>query len=128
LTGKKFPVDVGQDRRWYGTDAKATDKAAALSSESAIDSIMLTSSAALENQTVATATIRASVEVSGDGNSFSGQYTLGVTGVPGAESEYGPETVTGTRLVVEQMGTPVGPTSALDALIERATAEATPTP
>jgi hypothetical protein len=56
--------------------------------------------------------IRATLEVAPDGQSFSGDYTVEVTaefeGAPPA-GEYGPDSVTGTRVVVEPMGTPVGP-------------------
>jgi hypothetical protein len=56
--------------------------------------------------------IRATLEVAPDGQSFSGDYTVEVTadfeGAPPA-GEYGPDQVTGTRVVVEPMGTPVGP-------------------
>lgn len=75
----------------------------------------------------ATATIRATIEVSEDGNSFDGQYTVEITGMPVApEGEYGPEAVTGTRIQVEPMGTPVGPASDLFGEFE-GTPEATPT-
>ena len=54
-------------------------------------------------------TIRATLEVAADGQSFSGDYTVEVTGVEGMPTgEYGPDSVTGTRVVVEPMGTPVG--------------------
>jgi hypothetical protein len=56
--------------------------------------------------------IRATLEVAPDGQSFTGDYTAEVTadfeGAPPA-GEYGPDQVTGTRVVVEPMGTPVGP-------------------
>jgi hypothetical protein len=56
--------------------------------------------------------IRATLEVAPDGQSFTGDYTVEVTadfeGAPPA-GEYGPDSVTGTRVVVEPMGTPVGP-------------------
>jgi hypothetical protein len=55
--------------------------------------------------------IRATLEVAPDGQSFTGDYTVEVTadfeGAPPA-GEYGPDSVTGTRVVVEPMGTPVG--------------------
>jgi hypothetical protein len=73
-----------------------------------------------------TFTIRASLEVAEDGNTFTGQYTFELSGMPGAEGEYGPETVTGTRLPVEAMGTPVAPVSELFGLFEEGTPEATP--
>ena len=54
-------------------------------------------------------TIRATFEVAPDGQSLTADYTLegsGMEGVP--PGEYGPGQVTGTRVVVEPMGTPVG--------------------
>jgi hypothetical protein len=56
-----------------------------------------------------TFTIRATIEVAPDGQSFTADYTLEVSGVEGVPpGEYGPGQVTGTRIVVEPMGTPVG--------------------
>ena len=53
-------------------------------------------------------TIRATVEVAADGQTFTGDYTIeaGFEGAP--PGEFGPGSVTGTRIVVEPMGTPVG--------------------
>jgi hypothetical protein len=55
--------------------------------------------------------IRGTLELSPDGQSFTGEYTVEVTadfeGAP-PPGEYGPDSVTGTRVVVEPMGTPVG--------------------
>jgi hypothetical protein len=78
-----------------------------------------------EGETV-TFTIRSSLEVAEDSNSFTGQYTLELSGIPGVEGEYGPETVTGTRLAVEPMGSPVAPVSELFGLFAEGTPEATP--
>jgi hypothetical protein len=56
-----------------------------------------------------TVTIRATGEVAADGQAFTADYTIEVSGVVGLPmGEYGPGTVTGTRVVVEPMGTPVG--------------------
>jgi hypothetical protein len=56
-----------------------------------------------------TVTIRATGEVAADGQTFTADYTIEVNGVVGfLLGEYGPGTVTGTRVVVEPMGTPVG--------------------
>jgi hypothetical protein len=88
--------------------------------------ILFTSPFSPEMGEVGAFTVRASLEVSEDGNSFSGQYTIAVTGIPEAEGEYGPETVTATRITVEAMGTPVGPTSELFGAFEEGTPEATP--
>jgi hypothetical protein len=59
-------------------------------------------------------TIRASVEVSDDGQTFSGTYTLEFpaglsesSGLPAGE--LGPGDVTGQKVALEPMGTPVGP-------------------
>jgi hypothetical protein len=60
------------------------------------------------------ATIRGSVEVSEDGQTFSGTYTFEppavfavAMGIP--EGELGPSEVTGQRIAVEPMGEPVAP-------------------
>jgi hypothetical protein len=54
-------------------------------------------------------TLRATVEIAPDGQSLTADYTVEVTGVEGVPAgEYGPGTATGTRVVVEPMGTPVG--------------------
>jgi hypothetical protein len=56
-----------------------------------------------------TFTIRATIEVAPDGQSLTADYTVEVSGVEGVPTgEFGPGQVTGTRVVVEPMGTPVG--------------------
>ena len=54
--------------------------------------------------------IRAIVEVAADGQSFTAPYTLEPFDPANGDSmgEYGPDTATATRLVVEGPGTPVG--------------------
>ncbi len=58
-------------------------------------------------------TIRASVEVADDGQTFSGSYTLefpaGLEDMFPPAGEYGPAEVVGERISVELMGEPVGP-------------------
>jgi hypothetical protein len=72
----------------------------------------------------ATVTVRGTVDVAADGQSFTAPYTLEVTDPEGARSgEFGPSTATGTRITVEPMGTPVAPISALFAPLA-----GTPTP
>jgi hypothetical protein len=51
-------------------------------------------------------TVRASITV--DGDSLSADYTVELHGESVPPGEYGPGEVTGTRVVVEPMGTPVG--------------------
>ena len=58
-------------------------------------------------------TIRAAGEVSEDGQSFTAEFTIELTGEGAPAGEYGPGSVTGTRINVEPMGTPVGPVEAL---------------
>jgi len=76
-------------------------------------------------------TVRASIEVSTDGTSFTAQYTLEFTDPDGASSgEAGPGTVTATRLGVEAPGTPVMTLDELFSAFEgtpEASPEATPT-
>jgi hypothetical protein len=66
-----------------------------------------------EQGSLAMTTIRAGGEVSEDGQSFTAIFTIERTGDGAPAGEYGPGSVTGTRLNVEPMGTPVGPLEAL---------------
>jgi hypothetical protein len=69
-----------------------------------------------------TFTIRATVEVAPDGQSLTADYTIEVSDVEGAPpGEYGPGSVTGTRVVVEPMGTPVGSLEELFGAFEEGT-------
>jgi hypothetical protein len=57
-----------------------------------------------------TTTIRASIEVSADGTSLTAEYTVQFISSDGEDTgELGPGSITGTRVVVEPMGTPTGP-------------------
>jgi hypothetical protein len=77
-------------------------------------------------QLLGTAVIRVSLEVSADGNSLTGQYTIEFTDSAGTNSgEAGPAPVTGTRLLVEAPGTPVMSMEELFGSFE-GTPEATP--
>jgi hypothetical protein len=77
-------------------------------------------------QLTGTAVIRVSLEVSADGNSVTGQYTIEFRDSSGTSSgEAGPAPVTGTRLTVEAMGTPVMSMDELFSSFE-GTPEATP--
>jgi hypothetical protein len=70
-------------------------------------------------------TVRAEIEVAADGQSLTATYTLELTGPDGTGTgQYGPGNVTGTKVVVEPMGTPLGPFEAL--FEEEGTPEATP--
>jgi hypothetical protein len=53
-------------------------------------------------------TIRAAVEVSEDGQSFTGEFTIEFTAEGFPAGEYGPGHVSATRINVEPMGTPAG--------------------
>jgi hypothetical protein len=62
-------------------------------------------------------TVRASIEVASDGQSFTATYTLELTLPDGTSTgEYGPGTATGTRIAVEPMGEPEGSIGDLFAL------------
>jgi hypothetical protein len=61
----------------------------------------------------AMSTIRASGEVSEDGQSWTAEYTLELTGEGAPPGEYGPGSATATRINVEPMGTPAAPVEAL---------------
>lgn len=68
--------------------------------------------------------IRASFEVTSDGESFTAQYTGEFVDPDGTGSgEYGPGTATGTRISVEPMGAPVGTFDELFADFEESTPE-----
>jgi hypothetical protein len=58
-------------------------------------------------------TIRATGEVSEDGQSFTAEFTLELIGEGAPPGEFGPGSVTGTRINVEPMGTPAAPVEAL---------------
>jgi len=68
-------------------------------------------------------TIRATVEVSADGQTFTGQFTIELTGEGMPTGQYGPGHVTATRINVEPMGTPVG---SLDDLFSQVGGPGTP--
>jgi hypothetical protein len=71
--------------------------------------------------------VRASVEVSADGNSFTGQYTIESLNPDGTTSgQAGPGTVTATRVMAEAPGTPVMTTEELFGSFGEGTPEATP--
>jgi hypothetical protein len=53
-------------------------------------------------------TVRASIEVAPDGQTLTADFTIQFTGEGAPEGEFGPGTVTGTRVSVEPMGTPAG--------------------
>jgi hypothetical protein len=74
-------------------------------------------------------TVRASVEVAADGQSFTAPFTFElVDGESGeATGQYGPGMATGTRLVAEAPGTPIAPVSDLFAQFG-GTPEASPAP
>jgi hypothetical protein len=61
----------------------------------------------LEEGVEGTVLSRLSLEVSEDGNSFTGQYTIELLGF-GLPGDFGPITASGSRVEVEAMGTPVG--------------------
>ena len=85
-----------------------------------------------EGTNVGSITIRASIEVSDDGNSFTAEYTIEFIQPDGTTSgEAGPGIATGERLVAEPPGTPVITFEELFAAFdgqEGTTAEATPVP
>ena len=66
-----------------------------------------------EDGSIAILTIRASGEVSEDGQSWTADYTAELTGEGPSPGEYGVGSATGTRINVEPMGTPVAPVEAL---------------
>ena len=66
-----------------------------------------------------TITVRASLTV--DGDNVSADYTLEFVGEGAPSGEYGPGQVTGTRVVVEPMGTPVGSLEELFSSFEEGT-------
>jgi hypothetical protein len=68
------------------------------------------------------ATNRGAGEVAADGQSFTVAYTIEFAPVGGTSTgQYGPGHITGTRLAVEPMGTPVGPLSVLKGQLAKPT-------
>jgi hypothetical protein len=53
-------------------------------------------------------TIRATIEVGADGQTLTADFTIESSGEGAPPGEFGPGSVTGTRIAVEPMGTPVG--------------------
>ena len=64
-------------------------------------------------------TVRASITV--DGDNLSADFTLEFVGDGAPSGEYGPGQVTGTRAVVEPMGTPVGSLDELFSILNEGT-------
>jgi hypothetical protein len=59
------------------------------------------------------AVVRRITRVSEDGQSWTAEYTLELTGEDAPPGEYGPGSATATRINVEPMGTPAAPVEAL---------------
>ena len=76
-------------------------------------SLSLTGSTDRLEGSFAMSTIRSTGEVSEDGQSFTAEYTVELTGEGAPAGQFGPGSVTGTRINVEPMGTPVAPVEAL---------------
>jgi len=77
--------------------------------------------------TYGTLVVRAAVQVSEDGTSFTASYTLEILGAGTMPGQYGPGNANGTRIEVDPMGTPVGSVDELYGQSEGAgTPEATP--
>lgn len=55
-----------------------------------------------------TITIRATIEVAADGQTFTADFSIEASGEGAPAGEFGPGSVTATRIAVEPMGTPVG--------------------
>ena len=68
------------------------------------------------------------MEVAADGQSFEGNFTFEIVDAETGEGmgQYGPGTVTGTRMVAEAPGTPVGTVLDLFGQFDEGTPEATP--
>ena len=80
-----------------------------------------------EAEGVFTLTVRAAGEMDAGGDSFTATYTLELTQPDGtSQGEFGPGTVTATRIAVEPMGTPVGPLEELFGQFDEGTPEASP--
>lgn len=67
------------------------------------------------------ATIRATIEMNPDGLGLTAEYTVELSGEGAPAGEYGPDTVTGTRITVEPIGTPVGTLDELFGAFEEGT-------
>lgn len=75
---------------------------------------------------VRSATIRATIEVNPDGLGFTGEYTVEMSGEGTPPGEFGLGTVTGARITVEPIGTPVGTLDELLSAFEDATVPEAP--
>jgi len=99
-------VDAGLDFSSYGAWTPSGDHTA--------DVTFYVAAGDAETGFLGFQTIRSSVEVAEDGQSFSGTYTSEfpaamLEGSGMAAGEYGPGEVTGQRIDVEPMGEPLGP-------------------
>jgi hypothetical protein len=74
----------------------------------------------------ATEMVRALVEVAPDGQSFTAEFTVELSGGGFPEGQYGPGSVSATRVAAEPMGTPAGTLDDLFAGVSEGT-EAPPT-
>jgi hypothetical protein len=79
-------------------------------------------------ETPATLTIRASIQVAADGESFTADYTLELSDGDMPTGQYGPGSASATRIAVEPMGTPAGSLDALVAEIGEGTLSPPTTP
>lgn len=70
--------------------------------------LVLQSSGEEEGESEERATLRATFDVDSDGQSLTAEYTIEFVGEGVPAGEFGPGTATGTRIVVEPMGTPAG--------------------
>jgi hypothetical protein len=107
-------ADVDADGTWLDTGAEGPSSIGSWEATGP-DSFSLTfhSLSLTEDGSVAIFTIRATGEVSEDGQSWTAEYTAELEGEGLPPGEYGPGTATATRINVEPMGTPVGPVEAL---------------
>jgi hypothetical protein len=107
-------VAIDSDGIWHETNADG-DSSIGSWDATGPDSFSLTFTRYLTDDEglVGMFTIRATGEVSEDGQSWTAEYTLELTGEGLPPGEYGPGSVTATRIDVEPMGTPVAPVEAL---------------
>ncbi len=108
-------VAVHADGTWQDTSADGTTSIGSWEATGPNSFNLTFHSLSLTGRTgsFAMVTIRATGEVSEDGQSFTAEFTLELTGEGAPPGEFGPGSVTGTRINVEPMGTPVAPVEAL---------------
>jgi hypothetical protein len=108
-TGQRHPAAFNSDGTFWQADA-ANVVGIGVWEPTGPNSVTVTfvDQVPLEAGGFATETIRASIEVTPDGQSWTAEFTVEVSGGGFPEGQYGPGTVSATRMAAEPPGTPAG--------------------